>query len=78
VFTGAVASLIMLIIRTSLLSASLGLLCHLSFGTLTAVFLSAWLHVLGQVECPLIVLSVPETLAFLSGSVSADVTITKI
>ena len=78
VLTGAVALLIVLIIRTSLLSASLGLLCHLSLGTLTAVFSSAWLHILCQVECPLLVLSVPQTLALLSGSVSAVVTVTKI
>jgi len=44
----------------------------------TPVFSIAWLHVLGQVECTLLVLTVPQTLAFLSASVSANATITKI
>ena len=71
----AVASWIVLISHTSLLSAALGLLCHLSSGMLSAVFSSAWLCVLGLAECPLLVLTVPQTLAFLSDSVSANVTI---
>jgi hypothetical protein len=37
---------------------------------LTALFSSGWLHILGQVECPLLVLIVLQTLAFLSNIVS--------
>jgi hypothetical protein len=54
---------------------SFGLLCHLSSGMLTALFSSGWLHILGQVEFPLFVLIVPQMLAFLSSSVSANLTL---
>jgi hypothetical protein len=42
---------------------------------LTALFSSGWLHILGQVEFPLLVLIVPQTLAFLLSSVSANLTV---
>jgi hypothetical protein len=58
-----------LYIRISLLSVRTQ--THLSFGMLTVLFSSDWLHILGQVEYPLLVLIVPHTLAFLSNNVSA-------
>ena len=54
---------------------TLGLLHHLFSGMLTALFSSGWLHILGQVECSLLVLIVPQTLAFLSSNVSANLTL---
>ena len=36
---------------------------------------SSWLHILGQAEYPLLVLIMPQTLAFPSNSVSADLTL---
>jgi hypothetical protein len=42
---------------------------------LTPLFSSGWLHILGQVEYPLLVLVVPQTLAFLSDSFTADLTL---
>jgi hypothetical protein len=38
---------------------------------LTVWLTNVWLHILGQVECPLLVLIVPQTLVFMSCSVSA-------
>jgi len=39
---------------------------------LTALYSSAWLPVLGQVQCPLLTLIVPQTLAFLSSNVLTE------
>jgi len=54
---------------------ALGLLRHLSSRMLTVLFLSCWLHILGQGECPLLVLTEPQTLAYLSNNISADPTL---
>jgi len=68
-----VATWIILYIRISLLSVCSQI--PLSFGMLTAQFSSGWLHILGRVEYPLLVLIVPQTLAFLSDNDSADLTL---
>jgi len=39
---------------------------------LTTLYSSGWLPDLGQVQCPLLTLIVPQTLAFLSSNVSAE------
>jgi hypothetical protein len=54
---------------------ALGLLHHFSSWMLTALFPSCWLHILGQGECPLLVLTEPQTLTYLPNNISADLTL---
>jgi len=67
------ATWIVLYIRISHLSVRTQV--HLCFGMVSALFSSGWFHVLGQVEYPLLVLVVPQTLAFLSNNVSVNITL---
>jgi hypothetical protein len=75
VFTTVASWVTFLSISQACCPSPLGLLHHISCRMLTVWLTNVWLHVLSQLECPLLVLIVPQTLAFLSCSVSANITL---
>jgi hypothetical protein len=74
VFT-TVATWFVLSIHASLLSACTRNITSPFLQNAYCPVFKCWLHILGQVECPLLVLIEPQTLAYLSNKISADLTL---